>query len=372
MKQVNRRTFLKQIILASTALSVLPVSRLLFPSSYAAEKLEDFKMAVLGDSILWGIGLREEHKIYNRLADWLKNDVFQDKRSTNPPVVLADSGAKIYPASKKKNKQKAKAESEDDPTILKQVSLAVDFYQREQVNPETIELILVNGGANDLGAYHLLMGLLFPNKEIINRAKKYCYGGMGKVLNEITNQFPNARIFLLGYYPLISKQTKASELPKSLLGLFGLRKLGAIINIPFYRDHLMRNILAQKSEIWRRHSDENFQAAINELNNTRPFTGSNEQRAFFVPAPFKPENCYAAPDSFMWRLVGMGRTDDEMRQETLKTCIEKGKKGFGKSLCAKSALGHPNVKGAEAYFQAIKEKMEPLISSFGWLSERKL
>lgn len=376
MEQISRRRFLTQSALAAVSAVVLPVLAPFSSFFGFTEGAEDFRMAVLGDSVLWGSGLREENKIYSKVARWLETEVFREKRRVAKPLVLAHSGATIFPEFDKKEKLTPSARfneiNSSNPSILNQIDLAAESYRGQNVNPENVELIIVNGGANDLRVQNLLL-MLFPNHEVIERAEKYCYESMTLVLTKIADTFPNARIVVPGYYQIVSKQTKASELPKSILGLVGLRKLGAIANIPFYRDRWVRDSLARKSGYWQKYSDFNLESVVSELNISRPLPDSknqtNPQRAFFVRAPFEPENSYAAPDTYLWKLVSWGKSNDEMRAERKQLCRLEGKKNLSYSICSKSAIGHPNVKGAQAYFEAIKSTLEPVIDSFGWLEK---
>lgn len=375
MKHLSRRQFLAQAALTAVSVSALPLLTS-FSSFGMPENPKDFRMAVFGDSILWGVGLREENKIHSQLARWLQNEVFGEKRRVAKPLLLAHAGATIFPTFDKRERPLPASRfaeiGSSNPSIISQIDLAAEIYRRQGASPEKVELIVVNGGANNLGVQNLLL-MLFPNNEVIKRAEKYCFDEMREVFSKIADTFPQARIVVVGYYQLISMQTKAVELPKSLLGLVGLRKLGALINIPFYRDRWVRDSLARKSGYWQQYSDSSLNRAVEELNEARPLKDLSSQtglpRAFFVPAPFKPENSYAAPDTYLWKLVSWGKSNDEKRAERKLLCRLEGKKDLAYSRCVKSALGHPNVKGAQAYFEAIKNKLAPAIESFGWLEK---
>jgi hypothetical protein len=355
----------------------LPVPAPLSPSTTRlVNDSEDFRMLVLGDSVLWGVGLRNENKIHTKIVRWLETEVFRERRRAVKPFILAHSGARIQSAFDKKKKLLPAAGSPEigssNPSILSQIDLAAEACTRQGVSPDKIELIIVNGGANDLQIHNLLV-MVVPNKRIIRKASKFCYESMLLVLETIADNFPNALIMIPGYYQLISKETQAVELPKSLFGLVGLRKLGTIVHTLFFRIHLVRDLLADRSAVWKKHSDLGLEAAVNELNRTHPVKnppGQTEHpRAVFVPSPFTPKNSYAAHETYVWELVDWGRSNDETRLERDQLCKLERRKGLGHFLCKKGAFGHPNVRGAHAYFEAIKCKLEPMIEPSGWLEK---
>jgi hypothetical protein len=337
---------------------------------------EDFRMLVLGDSVLSGVGLRNENKIHSKIVRWLETEVFKESRRAVKALVLAHSGARIQPAFDRKKRLLPAAGSPEiassNPSILSQIDLAAEACTRQGASPDKIELIIVNGGANDLQIHNLLV-MVVPNRRIISKAGKVCYESMLVALEKMAGTFPNALIMIPGYYQLISKETQAVELPKSLFGLVGLRKLGTIVHTLFFRIHSVRDVLANRSVVWKEHSDLELEAAVNQLNRTHPFKNQSGQterpRAVFVPSPFKPENSYAAPETHLWQLVGWGHSNDETRLEREQLCKLDRRKGFGYSLCKKGAFGHPNVHGAHAYFEAIKCKLAPMIEPSGWLEK---
>lgn len=373
MSKIPLQKYLRQ--LAKALVSVIFFSFLSPSFAFGfIENSKDFRIAVLGDSVLWGMGLREENKIHSKLAKWLQTEIFKEKRHVAIPLLLAHARAKIFPEFDKKERlipaKNFGEMSSGNPSILSQVDLAAETFRRKGVNPEDVELIIVNGGANNLGVKNLVI-MLFPNREVIDRAKKYCFDEMQIVLAKIADVFPNARIVVVGYYQVISSETKSAELTKSLFGLVGLRKLGALFNIPFYHERWVRDSLAKKSDYWHQYSDYSLNQVVEELNKQRPIQDTKSQknlpRAFFVHAPFNPENSYGAPDTYLWKLVGWGKSNDEMRAERQKSCKQEKKRGLDYSFCSKGALGHPNIKGANAYFEAIKNTLVPIIDSFDWL-----
>ncbi len=377
MKPNLRRHIPKRPARAVGSAPASPISVPLPPAATAiVDNAEDFRIAVLGDSILWGVGLRDENKICAKLVRWLETEVFNERRRRVMPLIFAHSGARILPAFDRRKKLLPAAGSPEigssNPSILSQIDLAVEACGRQGISPDNIDLIIVNGGANDLQIYNLLI-MLVPRERIIRKARQFCFEAMFVVLKRIADTFPNARVLVPGYYQLISRETQAVELPRSLFGLVGLRKLGTIVHMPFERIPVVRDLLAKRSAVWKEYSDFELETAVNQLNRMRPMRGIQGQtelpRAFFVPSPFKPENSYAASETYLWKLVDWGRSNDETRLEREKWSKMEGKKGFGHSLCKKGAFGHPNVQGAHAYFEAIKNRLEPMIKPLGWLEK---
>ena len=81
MNKYSRRQFLQRLGAASTL--VLGGGPLLGRLFAGVGETRPFEYLVVGDSLVWGGGLREEHKFYNLTRTWLETDVFGGKRAVN-------------------------------------------------------------------------------------------------------------------------------------------------------------------------------------------------------------------------------------------------------------------------------------------------
>src|SRR6185312_3794815 len=101
---------------------------------------DSFHMLVLGDSVMWGQGLRDEEKFSSRLKCWLEEKINREVSVH----VEAHSGAVISAVS---NDPAASVASDGEvnrstPTINLQLDQAIQFYQNVHASPA---LILMNG-----------------------------------------------------------------------------------------------------------------------------------------------------------------------------------------------------------------------------------
>jgi hypothetical protein len=144
-------------VATSKKLSFLTVCLLLFASSLAlgqnvqnqTQGDKPFHMLVLGDSILWGQGLKTENKTWHRVKVWLE-------KNTGRRVVErieAHSGAVIERSSLTDNLTSSNREVNVGlPTINDELDEAVRFYS----DPSQVDLDLVSGCGNDAGVLNLL------------------------------------------------------------------------------------------------------------------------------------------------------------------------------------------------------------------------
>jgi len=97
-------------------------------------------------------------------------------------------------------------------------------------------------------------------------------------------------------------------------------------------------------------------------------------RALFVPVLFKDENAYAANSSFLWEIIPNQKVvvecadqswilkliaADELQTTRACACDQAGKRND--FFYVRAGAFHPNVKGADAYFVAIKQKLERIL-----------
>lgn len=120
------------------ALQVL-VSELVEPSNTLDITLDTFRVAVFGGSVLWGQGLTEPQKIHSQVAQVIPQreggiGVYHE--------LHAHSGAVIGMGNDRIENALYGEIPTDYPTILQQVDASIN-------SPETVYLVLINGGIND-------------------------------------------------------------------------------------------------------------------------------------------------------------------------------------------------------------------------------
>jgi lysophospholipase L1-like esterase len=340
---------------------------------------------VLGDSISWGQGLKDEHKAWFLVKKWLE-------LNTGRPVhaeVEAHSGAVIgavtEPGADTRTNYTLDGElSRGEPTINEQIDNAL----RSLADPSQIDLVLVNGCINDVDSRRLLNAANTPDN-IRELAQAKCGPPVEALLNRITNAFPAAHVIIFGYYPIITEFTANDLFMRALAKRFYTPVAGD----PKLNDKGLRARLIAISREWYHTSDLMLANAARKIDSELKARGSH-QRVMFADAAFQPEHSFAANRSRLWGfdastlrkilvLLTLGkvslRTNDErrsQRSDLCKTIFKKPehetpdqKAGREDRLlrCRLAAVGHPNRKGAAMYADAIGKLLKPLIIDTGWL-----
>lgn len=343
-------------------------------------------MLVLGDSIMWGQGLREEEKFSSRVKCWLQEKIDREVRVH----VEAHSGAVISGAS---SAQPGFATvsgevNRTSPTINQQLDHAIQFYTENRTGPS---LILMNGCINDVGVKNLLAAST-SLEDLRAQARTTCGERMQALLQRVRNSFPQAQVLVAGYYPIVSLQTADNAFLRLLV-----KKLNN--QGPEARrmtDKEMRQRLIAISDEWYKTSTASLVDAVMKTNSS----GGPEPKVSFVEIQFGPEHVFAAPDTLLWNfkfastnvsgftkvivLLSFGtaayKPNDHVREIRVKSCEEAFKKPKGIKedkkqkaaredlflICRYASLGHPNQMGALVYTEAIKGQLLQLIDRAGW------
>jgi hypothetical protein len=369
MTKHSRRDFIKQ--LGAFAGLALVSGR----SAFGAPVFDDsgsFDFLVVGDSLVWGQGLREEHKFYHLTKEWLEAEVFNGARPVNLKV-KAHSGASINLRDFETDAL-LKAEIGETEFYHPEINLSfpsiraqVDVARREYKNPAAVDLIMLSGGITDI-RLSVILNPLKDNDELRREIVKHCNEKMFEMLSHAAAQFPNALIVVVGYYPFLSKYTPASVMLNNLLEIYEVpRPLKSAINNPLNRRLLKRyrKKMIERSMIWATDSTRELKKAVERLN-----AQSGKHRAVFVESPIKEENGIAAPKPLVYETGKKGRAQDALAEERLKVCEEtigELKKltdlKFRTRTCELATIGHPNVEGSKAISEAIKENLNPFFQT---------
>jgi lysophospholipase L1-like esterase len=348
-----------------------------------------FHMLVLGDSIMWGQGLREEEKFSWRVKCWLEE-------KTDREVIVhveAHSGAVISGSS---SAQPTFATPDGEvnlpsPTINEQLDHAIRFYEENRASPA---LILLNGCINDVGVKSLLAAsTLLENLRA--QARKSCGEDMQMLLQRVRNSFPQSQVLVTSYYPIVSLQTDDNAFLRLLVKKLNNQRPEA----RRMTDKEMRQRLIAISDEWYKTSTSSLADAVMKINGAAS-VGSSSPKVTFVEIQFGPEHVFAAPESLLWNfmfastnlsgfakvvvLLSFGtaayKTNDHVRESRIKSCEQTFKKPKGIKedkdqknarkdlflICRYASLGHPNHMGALIYTEAIKGHLLQLIDNAGW------
>ena len=347
-------------------------------------------LLVLGDSISWGQGLKEEHKAWYLVKSWLQQNTGREVHER----IEAHSGAVIGTV----NQSEPLAFSDLDgelsrayPTIHGQIDHALKMY----ADPASVDLVLVDGCINDLDSRRLLNAANTPDG-IRELAQAKCGPPVEALLIRITNLFPNAQVVITGYYPILSEKSANDFFMRALAKRFYSPEAGA--GAPKIDDKILRARLIAISREWYHTSDQMLSAAAWKIDAGLQAKGSH-QRVLFADAGFTPEQSFAANHSRLWGfdasalrkllvLFSLGRVqlraNDERRNQRDELCRQLWPRPVRESpedkmiredrlvRCRLAAVGHPNRKGAAMYADAIGSLLKPLLASSGWVKDAGL
>lgn len=343
----------------------------------------DFNLVVLGDSILWGQGLKTEHKSWHLVKNWLEENQHVRVREN----VQAHAGAVIGSAGMAPPRALTLYGEINSawPTLHDQVDDAV----RAIGDTSQVDLVLVDGCINDVNARRFLNA--GNSSQIIEAlAREKCGAPVEDLLQRITTTFPNAHTVLTGYYPVISERTSRDLFMRALAKRF-YAALSPEARRPSDKEMFER--LTAMSNTWYETSNRALTTAVARTNEQLVARGSR-QRVYFARIPFRPEHAFAARDSRLWgfdattirkmlALFTLGKVslqandevsgrrwsmcEDFFRKQPDETDAQKRARKDNLMVCQLAAIAHPNRKGAVMYADAIKEQVQNLIITAGWL-----
>ncbi len=355
------------------------------PSDKPTER--QLNMLVLGDSIMWGQGLSEQHKAWYQVKTWLKESTNREVRETIEAHSGAFVGVNDVPSP---NYSPLDGEvSSAVPTVNHELDRALKSF----ADPSQVDLVLVDGCINDVDVRNLL-NAANSTEDIKRLATEKCGMPMQALIGRVASSFPTAHVIVTGYFPIISEKTPNSLLMKGMARMFyqpGPKpaKLKA--------SDLRENLIAV-SRAWYQSSNAALGEAVDKVRAELATKGSR-QRIAFVEIPFPPEYSFNAPETRLWgfnasflrkllAVLTLGKvtlkTNDEQRRQRVASCNEQYKRPPGETsnqrgtrqmrrmLCWYASLGHPNRKGAAIYADAIVGKLKSLIAETGWPREQTI
>jgi lysophospholipase L1-like esterase len=378
-------------VIASPAKLVLSavITAALFVSPVYSQtaKQRPLNLLVLGDSIAWGQGLRDEHKASYLVKRWLEQQTGREVVQT----IEAHSGAVIGPPEPTSDRAGLDAARQLDgeisrgyPTINDQVDYAVKAFG----NPAQVDLVIVNGCINDVDSQSLLNAANTPD-DIRDLARAKCGAPVEALLLRIASTFPSAHLIITGYYPILTEKTANDIFMRALAKRFYAPAPGA----PKLNDKALRARLITNSREWYETSAQLLSIAARKVDSDLSARGLH-QRVFFADPGYRTDNAFAAKQTRLWGfdaswlrkmlvLLTLGRVElrsnDELRSYRGDLCMKLLKKPEGETpeqksdrdgrlmRCRLAAVAHPNRKGAAMYADAIGRLLKPLIAETDWL-----
>ena len=382
-----------------------------------ADRAKPLVMAIFGDSIVWGQGLKERDKFWCRTKQWLE---LKTRRHVAHKV-YAHAGAIIDEASLEKNDfellVKVDPQGEEVnlsfPTIPQQVETAALEYRKAG---KDVDLVLIDGCINDVN-FRNLLNAERTIKDIEDRTWERCGKPMELLLTRLTAEFPKAYVIVTGYYPIIYKGLKVEEDGKKKTVVKGsannqltrtaFKTLGSK-NVPPRCAEDMRDCLDPLSRAWYATSNRVLKAAVDTVKRDK---GAH---IYFAEMNFPPEYGFSTKQSMLWNIrfgatnlgglrkwvaVGLDLfriidTNDDRWDERGKQC-RTAKQAFNdrfkelvrtdaltpeqkssvkerlryfEFVCRRGSLGHPNRFGVALYTQTVVGQLQAIISDTGWMT----
>jgi lysophospholipase L1-like esterase len=309
-----------------------------------------FNILVLGDSAAWGQGLQPQDKFPSLVAAAIRAG--NPTLTVRDPIIQAHSGAIIRDPNTDTPPTISLPKEVPTfyPTILDQCRMFTGPPE-----PEEIDLILVNGGANDVGITTFLNPQTTPATISSLVTSRIYTNWKERLLPELLRTFDYAKIVVIGYYPIVSDLTGTDRLEWLCVGEFSWpRWLAVLAGSPFL-DWMKQQVYencrtfawgARNCLLW---AVEESSAAWNRpIYFADPWIGGgfNERHSIFTADPW-----------VFGLLGGIGGFPNLIPEDTINrtdVCQQAfPSDAVNRQLCILASAGHPNPRGARAYADAI-------------------
>lgn len=387
----DRRDFLKRCALAAGALALRDPRRFALAGTPRAARAwkanRPFNIVALGDSIVWGQGLDDRSKFTFIVRDWLAAQL-------QAPVTLsvfAHSGAVLQADSAFDDAKPYYGEVPNSwPSIPAQARVAAGqpsaLTQHYPPAPPAgeIDLVIVDGGINDVEVTKIVAGM----EDLVAFTRQKCEGPMQALLTQLAIAFPNARVVVTGYFPIVSAQTSLEDLGVLVALLGDVPDAGAAISIIKAVGTLdLAGVAAAFDDFLagRNQSRESFRAfaaqrsaafyatATSALRSAVDATNADFHRNYrFADPGFGPEHAYGTPDTWLWHVSTAGSlpTPDLAAHPRREACL--ARYGTLEALfsvdeevdaakCYAASMSHPNRVGAQVYANAVIRELQGLL-----------
>ena len=361
---LDRRAFLRRAAAAAALggfLSPNDLADLLAKHPIVNGQGRPFEMLVLGDSIMWGQGLKDEQKFSYHVEQWVRGQL--------PGVevhrhVLAHSGARIKADAVEDAKPPTHGEVPNHfPSITAQLATAqtAAYPLHAPLDPRSVALVLLDGGINDFGTKVILNPDPTVGRAWVREhTRKKCVDRMKELLPAVAMAFPNAKVVITNYFQIVSEKS-------DMVYVWELLRFWDVVGggINAMSDPL-RQKMSDQSLAFHEESTQGFQEAVSET--TRQLVASSKSapprnvvvnvelparvpsRVALADVQFGPRNAYGAPETFLFH-INEPDPAASVRKPVCMSQVPNGSPALPNCLLA--ATGHPNIQGARRYANAI-------------------
>jgi hypothetical protein len=301
-------------------------------------------LLALGDSVVWGQGLKQAEKFSHIVADklGLRVENLAHSGATVATGIDPTYGEISDPSYVSPGEAPTGEVPRSKPTILEQC----EFYSGD---PKEVEIVVMDGGINDVDITKIIDPLNSADalhKSVI----QHCYREVTTLLRCVVTKFNNSKIVVVGYFPILKDNTplpKVADLVAALSGRDRHTEKKRLALKAWFSDP---RILAMNFWHW---SDEALQEAVREANEI-------SGKIAFVKSGFGPENALFASHPFLWNLNYGDPTlpaQDPMANDRIPECDLYVHNVENRILCYRGSVGHPNVEGARRYADSIMKAL---------------
>jgi len=332
------------------------------------------RIAAVGDSVNWGQGLsvpvnwntmKNEQKYIYKCIEWLQKEGRVKK--VDQEDFLQHSGAIIGNASEaRKGPMRAMSQADNVGLYKKYYGEIPDSYptvlgQLQRLkNSKTIDLLFINGGPNDVG---ITKSAEFAGtfQEALLEVDKFASSRVASLLKEARRLCPTALIIYTGYYPALSPESSI-PLVRSLLVDINLAPTLSYLSylhpvswfIELFKLSQTPRIKRQ-GLIFHKRMLGKFREQVSIHNENRD---PNSPPIIFCPSGFGALNA-------MWAKHEMvSSVDNDPEPEVTRNRKKLCRETLGVfdetegAICESAFIGHPNIRGADTYFKALKKRIE--------------
>ena len=306
--------------------------------------MEDLSVLALGDSIVWGQGNTDDTKFVGVVCDLLRS------RGHAPSLtLLAHSGAVASPTTNDAGPVPWGEVPELAPSVSAQLGGAP-----QHIDPKEVGLVLIDGGINDLSAFHIVVANPFdPHglEKLGSQCNQLFSGPVHQLIDQTVETFPSARIVVTGYYPIVSEQTGVRALVQLMKHLPSPEGVANFLDST--AEHLSDELLTLAIDVERKRiiaQSALFASLSSQLLAAAVASHGATGRVFYADPGFGPENAFAAPKTWLW-----SGSDDPLFGLRVQRYTEHILQSpFDWPLITPLAsMCHPNVEGSKAYAAAI-------------------
>jgi hypothetical protein len=298
-----------------------------------------------------GSGLNEEDKIHNVLVRLLQA---QNADLHVMTYFLAHSGASTgYNADGSVDTHQEPRIHGEVPTTYPTILQQIDEFDAHGVSPDSVELVVLDAGINDVDLTIILDPLTTP-QQIEALVERYCHQHMLWLIERLTAKFTNARIVIAAYYEFLTEESQRGYI-RTMLRALGNVPGGIVANwaLRLVMGRIKKRLLKNCDTF----SDESlmaFKKVANEIN------GRSRSRRVLVARPnIRTQNSAFASDPWVFGVRSDLSPQDPQAAVRAAACQQTALSRKRPFICSRASVGHPNRKGAKAYAEAIFKALHP-------------